>query len=169
MPKPLDRLVLPSEAYMSLPPRSDTLGLLERTRKNLEFLRVAAESGADVHPVTQLTNSLLVVIVFQKEKGVVNKLAKTRLAELPKPEWPKWKITFGTSNTLRELLDRLRNAISHGNITYSSDSRKLEEVEVGFSDLGKSGKDLKWSAEINGADLFKFCLSLIALIENTIG
>lgn len=50
-----------------LNPRSDALGLAERTRKNLFFIEAAFERGEDVHVITQVANSLLMLVVFPWE------------------------------------------------------------------------------------------------------
>jgi hypothetical protein len=55
-----------------LNPRSDALGLAERTRKNLLFIEGAFERGEDVHVITQVANSLLMLVVFPWERHFVD-------------------------------------------------------------------------------------------------
>ena len=43
--------------------RNETMGTVERTRKNLVYMRNARKAGADIHEVTHLLNSLLALIV----------------------------------------------------------------------------------------------------------
>ena len=53
--------------------RNEAMGIVERTRKNLVYMREARRAGADVHEVTHLLNSLLGLVVVpwerQKELG----------------------------------------------------------------------------------------------------
>ena len=51
--------------------RNDTLEFAIRTLKNLTFITEAAAAGFDVHPVTQLTNCLLGLVVFPWEQELV--------------------------------------------------------------------------------------------------
>ena len=39
--------------------RNEPMGTVERTRKNLVYMRNARKAGADIHEVTHLLNSLL--------------------------------------------------------------------------------------------------------------
>ncbi len=43
--------------------RNEPMGTVERTRKNLVYMRNARKAGADIHEVTHLLNSLLALIV----------------------------------------------------------------------------------------------------------
>lgn len=149
---------------MSAIARNRPLGLAARTRKNLAYVIMAAEQGADLHPVTELTNSLLAIIVFPWEKRIGDHALAVRLELLP-PEWPKWHMKYDQPKTLRDLLERLRNAIGHANVTFSSDSRVLHDVRVTLTDRGKSGKDLKWEGTISAEDLRRFCFAFIDLLE----
>ena len=49
---------------MRLSPRGTSEGFAQRTRKNLLYIEEASRSGADVHAVTQIVNSLLGLVVF---------------------------------------------------------------------------------------------------------
>ncbi len=76
---------------MTMKTRNDTLEFARRTRQNLEYIQRAYDKGEDVHPVTQLTVSLLGLVVFLKEKNFVNHIKKRTIEELTKDGWPKWQ------------------------------------------------------------------------------
>lgn len=147
--------------------RNDSIEFARRTRQNLEFILAAPRDV--VHPVTQLTNSLLGMMVFPWEQQLIERLAHKRLEVLSQDGWPKWKIIAGSSKTLRELSERIRNATAHGNITFSSDSKNLSEVTLQIQDRGESGHDVVWSAQISAVDLAEFLRRLTVLIENELG
>lgn len=151
---------------MEIDSRKKQLGFATRTQKNLEFVMAAASDGADVHPVTQMTNSLLGLIVFPWESDIRTRIRKSYLAELT--DWPKWSTIEGTARTLRDLLDHLRNAIAHGNITYSSESKDMDDVHIEFTNKAKNGSTL-WKGRVVAADLRRFCLCFTKLVEDTIG
>ena len=48
--------------------RNEPMGTVERTRKNLVYMRNARKAGADIHGVTHLLNSLLALIVVTWER-----------------------------------------------------------------------------------------------------
>src|ERR1041384_2880455 len=99
---------------MILASRNDSLGFAERTRKNLAFIRMAAQHGQDVHIVTQLVNSMLGLLVFPWEEGVFSQAKQITFDTLVNDRWPSCKITTGTCATLYDLLRHLRNAVAHG-------------------------------------------------------
>src|SRR5437868_6710476 len=116
--------------------RNDSVEFARRTRKNLDF--VLAVSDERVHPVTQLANSLLGLVVFPWEQTLVARLKKQRLELLSAHGWPKWQVDVGTVKTLEDLIKRIRNATAHGNITFSSDSKNLADVELQIQDRGET-------------------------------
>lgn len=128
--------------------RNRVLGFAERTRKNLQYVERSRSFGANVHVITQLTLSLLGLVVFPCADEVFVKAARSRtLDALENKGWPKWKITefpenIDTkrretrlpTNTLDRLLARLRNAIAHRHVEFSSEGRRYEEVAMTFKD-----------------------------------
>ena len=48
--------------------RNEAVGFAQRTRKNLKFVRQARDSGADVHLVSHVVNSLLGLVVVPQQK-----------------------------------------------------------------------------------------------------
>ena len=48
--------------------RNEAMGIVERTHKNLVYMRNARKNGADIHEVTHLFNSLLGLIVIPWER-----------------------------------------------------------------------------------------------------
>lgn len=151
--------------------RGHALGFASRTRKNLEYIEDAFKSGANVHVITQLANSLLGLIVFPWEKHFVDSISKVRLDDLAKRGWPIWTITKGSCETLGELIKYLRHSVAHGNILFSSDSRNIDEVNIDVENYPSGNKDKgpNWTAKISARDLRQFCILFIELIEDTIG
>jgi hypothetical protein len=143
--------------------RNDPLGLVERAKKNLEFIEAAGAEGADVHLVTQLLITLLGLIVFPVEGGFDSQVQHLRLEELETKGWPTWHTTIGNTQTLGQLLRKLRNAVAHRNVIFSSEGRKLEEVHLEFWNQRKE-RPIHWRSNIAAKDLRVFCDNLIALI-----
>jgi hypothetical protein len=142
-------------------------------RKNLEFIEHAAETNPQaVHRIVQLTISLLGLIVFPKEKLLIEKLSDLTLAELERDSWPEWNITKDDSTprtlTLGRLLDHLRNAVAHGRLTYTSDSRLPEDVAIIVEDASGKKAPVNWAAHIRVAALRCFCMRLAKLIDNSV-
>lgn len=145
--------------------RNDPLGLVERTKKNLQFIEDAAQHGDDVHVVTQLILSLLGLIVFPIEShGFDKDIRNTTLSSLEHKGWPKWDTAVGTINTLGELLRNLRNAAAHNNISFSSEGRELGDVRLTFSNRYNKKAPIHWQASIEAKDLRAFCDQLIFFI-----
>lgn len=111
------------------------------------------------------------LVVFPKEQKFLEDAEEERLTHLSKKGWPRWAFLVGSSTTLGHLLRRLRNAIAHGHVIFSSDSRVHEEVWLEVSDYRKkNGSDtfeLFWKAKINSADLRLFCMKVIERIEES--
>ena len=150
--------------------RGNALGFAHRTRKNLEHIETAFSAGSDVHVITQLVNSLLGLIVFPLEKHFVDSIKTKELVDLQAQGWPEWKIMYGKSNTLGDLITNLRHSVAHGNIQFSSDSRNIDEVYIEAETYKpKEYTELKWSARILAKDLHTFCIRFFNLIEETIG
>ncbi|CAG0986428.1 hypothetical protein GPROT1_02661 [Gammaproteobacteria bacterium] len=149
--------------------RNHARGFANRTRKNLKYIETAFENNtADVHVVTQIINSLLGLIIFLREKGAMKSIAIKRLADLKAEGWPEWTFTYGSSKTLDDLTKELRNAVAHGNIDYSSESRNSDEVDIEVKTyIPPEYTVLKWSAKISATHLRDFCLHLSDLIEKT--
>src|SRR5207244_2919357 len=97
-------------------------------------IEAAFERGEDVHVITQVANSLLMLVVFPWERDFVDQVAAVSLSTLADDRWPAWKITRGSVNTLGDLVRRIRNAAAHGHLQFSSDSRLLSEVTISLSD-----------------------------------
>lgn len=153
--------------------RNEALEFARRTRRNLEFIEDAAARQADVHVVTQLTLSLLGLIVFPKEKLLLDETERKTVAAMASEGWPTWTITRDEgkkpTGTLADILKHLRNAVAHGRLTFTSDSRRLEEVEIIVEDKEKR-EDLEpyWCAQIEATGLRTFCLRFLDFIEDTI-
>jgi len=173
--------------------RNEALEFARRTRLNLEFIKRAKEQNpkAEVHVVTQLTLSLLGLVVFPKEKLFLNSARTMKISDLSASGWPSWNITrdeqpkewgkkcdnkpkpkHWPTQTLADIIYHMRNAIAHGRITFTSspDSPRLEEVGILVEDKEKpSDPDVYWRAEISGPDLEKFCLRFLDFIKDELG
>ncbi|MYC35299.1 MAG: hypothetical protein F4X66_00045 [Chloroflexi bacterium] len=158
--------------------RGEAIGFALRTRKNLEYIRQAFGHGEDVHVVTHVVNSLLGIVVVPKERYFEEGFWSISLDELTKRGWPKWYVTIdeppeGSSKTetLGHLIRHLRNAAAHGRFRFGGepDSRQLSEVSLIVEDGPSRSRNPNWQAEIEGNDLFQFCLLLAEYIDESIG
>lgn len=156
-----------------LPPlnsRTLSSGLARRTLKNLDFIKKNA-SRTEVHPVTQVVNSLLGLLVFpvEKEKKFLALFSKVKfndpsnlsgiraalIQRLPVPSVQVAK--FGRCEDLSKFFTRVRNAVSHKHLEFSGpdpDSRILAEVTVTLTD-GPRGKPFDWEISVTAEDLEK--------------
>jgi hypothetical protein len=167
--------MLPTVSDRGINSRNEALEFARRARHNLEFIEGAAarDPDADVHVVTQLALTLLGVIVFPKEKLFLGEVERRELASLAAAGWPDWTINRDDPTrptvTLGNLLTHLRNAVAHGRISFTSDSRRMDEVGIIVED--KKPRDLEpyWAAEIRAPELRTFCERLLAFIDETIG
>ncbi len=149
--------------------RNNAFHFAKYTQANLEYV-AAAPSSSGAHPVTQLTNSLLGLIVFPWEKGLRPSTTERRLSGLERDGWPHWTFHLGRRGTLRDLLWHVRNAIAHGRLAFSSDSDDLASVVLEFSDRPNApGSPDNWRVRITAADLLKFCLRYAMLIQDETG
>ena len=160
------RRACPNMVYAS---RNDAFGFAQRTRKNLAYIEKTFAEGADVHVVTQLVVSLLGLVVFPTERNVVRRLKTLNLSELESLGWPRWEFELGSSQTLDQLMHYLRNAVAHGHIHFSSESRTLSEVYVQAENYPPNSTSPNWRVKIAASDLRIFCLQFIDLVEQTIG
>ena len=151
--------------------RNDALGFAQRTRKNLVFIKLAFDGGDDVHVVTQLVNSLLGLVVFFRERNLLEFSATTLLADLESKGWPHVTVTMGVDQclTLKDLVSHLRNAVAHGRIHFSSESRDLQQVRIMFEDWKMKAKAPYVCFEMNAPELQELCLQLVKLVEEEIG
>ena len=158
--------------------RNEAVGFAQRTRKNLEFMRQAYESGQDVHLVSHVVNSLLGLVVVPQQRYSGHTLWKTSLEDLKLQKWPNWRITLDQpegkickTTTLEWLAFHLRNAAAHGRFEFADypDSRELSDVRLIVKDApGKDGP-VNWKAEIGGEELYAFCLRLADHIVDHLG
>lgn len=149
--------------------RNDALQFAARTKTNLEHIEDAYGRGIEVHVVTQVILSTLGLVVFLRERNFVELIEDLQLSALEGEGWPHWKISLGESTSLGQVTNHLRNAIAHGRIQFSSDSRVLEEVEITIEDAPKKSSSANWRASIQANDLRLFCLKLVERIEQELG
>ena len=95
--------------------------------------------------VTQVVLSLLGIVVFPFERTAAYQHWDLSLKELEAEGWPPWRYAAGSPHTatLWRLIEHLRHAMAHSNIAFSSDSRRLDEVEITFTNNPPHGK-WKW-------------------------
>ena len=152
--------------------RNDAIEIARRTERNLRYIKSEFDrlgEDSSVHVVTQLVNSLLGLVILPREQYLELRYKSAKLSELTSQGWPKWKITKGKANTLAQLTRHVRNAAAHGRITFSSDSRYLNEVLITVEDSADEGKTINWRAEIRGDHLYEFCTRFAIHVRETIG
>ena len=151
--------------------RNTALGVARRTRTNLEFIREARRKKEDVHEVTQLYISLLGLVVLPWQRLTDQSFWGVNLDALAGQGWPKWRITCGKdeTKTLKHLVRHIRNAASHGHITFSSESPSLSEVNIVMKDRRNQKEPFNWVAEITGEELYSFCLRFTEYIHSKLG
>jgi hypothetical protein len=156
--------------------RNEALEFARRARKNLAFIEKAAGDKPDsgVHVVTQLTLSLLGIIVFPKENLFLDQVETMKLSTLEADGWPMWVIARDDDKaptlTLGQILKHLRNAVAHGRISYTSDSPLIENVSLLVEDKRRrEDSEPYWRAEIKAEHLRSFCDRFFTLIDETIG
>jgi hypothetical protein len=152
--------------------RNDAIEFAQRTRRNLEYIDVAAKQGQNVHPVTQLTLSLLGLVVFPKERTLLKHEEGLTLEEMNSEGWPHWAMLKdehrdGPTTNLKILLTRIRNAICHARVRFNSDSRSIDDVNLTIEDGPK--REPSWIASISGSDLREFCYRFIDFVDRSIG
>src|SRR5450432_1565157 len=143
--------------------RNGTAVFAERALKNLGFIALAAERGADVHPVTQTVMALLGVIVFPWEHNALAAIKREKLPVLSATEgWPRWEMS-GTRRVLEvgQLVHVLRNCVAHGKVEFDSDSRDPAEVTLVFSEVD-------WQGAIRGDELIEFCRCFMTSMRNRV-
>jgi hypothetical protein len=159
--------------HLSFDTRNEALVFARRTHQNLKFIKEARAKGEDVHEVTQLALSLLGLVVFPKEKLLIDKTKRMTISEMKNKGWPDFKITLendkAPTSTLFDIIYHLRNAVAHGRLFFTSDSPISKEVAIIIED--KKPKDTKpyWRAEIDAPSLNAFCLNFIEFIDDSIG
>lgn len=149
--------------------RNRPLVFARRTRKNLERIKRAAVDGEDVHPVVQLANSLLGLIVIPWERDALDTILHRRLEVLRCSGWPCFRITKGRCKTLKDLIRNLRNAVAHGHMRFSSDGKQYGDVMLRIENVRNKGDEPNWMAEISVQELQGFCEKLIDLVEEFYG
>ena len=161
-----------SESIMS---RNTALGIAQRTRKNLQFVRRARGHRRErLHLVTQLLTSLLGLVILPWEK-IEPFPFDIELHELRKRGWPKWNITLDCprqekdkTRTLKQLVYHVRNAASHGRITFDSESRDLRDVTFVIEDAPSKKAPVNWRAEVRGDYLYRFCTLFTKALEDSL-
>jgi hypothetical protein len=153
-------------------PRQKTSGLAQRTLKNLYHLEQAQRDGADVHIVTQVVNSLLALLVFPLAKEPIF-FDPLRALSLPSSVYPSDSETAQICATINATVSvpslqvrsfdrcpdvaaffkKVRNAISHKNIEFDSDSLSLTAVRITFKDRLNEAAPFDWEITMTAEDL----------------
>jgi hypothetical protein len=146
--------------------RNGTTIFASRARKNLDFIVAHAETGGDVHPVTQAVSALLGIVVFPWEISAFDHMKKEKLPILTTRGWPKWNMA-GTRRVidLKELIHLLRNSISHGSIEFDSDSKDPAQVTISFANIPDGAEEADWVGTIKADQLVEFCRCFSTAIE----
>jgi HEPN pEK499 p136 len=107
--------------------------------------------------------------VFLREQKFLSEIENLSLSALCKRGWPAWQSTIDNPRTLKQLVRHMRNAIAHGRIRFSSDSKILAEVQFEFADRDPNTGQLTWQATIGGDALRTFVLRLAKELDQRIG
>src|SRR5260370_4074845 len=134
---------------VNLGSRNSVKGCLQRTIRNLEWMvSQQKESREEIHLGAQLTLSMLGMFLFpEADPDLCEHLQTFTLERLTNgPEaWPDWEVSLdrpgkGPQTTnLGTLVWRVRNAVSHRRVTFSSESLLLDEIRFQFQDAPKTG------------------------------
>lgn len=151
--------------------RNGTGEFARRSMSNLDFILARAESAPDVHPVTQIVGALLGVVVFPWERSALNAVKKKRLALAIAEGWPRWQMSgqlldANKVKNIGHLIELLRNSVSHGKVTFDSDSRMPGDVTVTFENYSKGGADLNWRGSTRADNLVLFCRKFCAFVAD---
>lgn len=141
-----------------------------RSMANLDFILAHAVANSEIHPVTQAVGALLGIVVFPWERSAFNAVKKVRLAVAMTEGWPQWKmsgtlIETNSVKTVGDLIELLRHSVSHGNVSFDSDSRVLSDVAITFENCPE-GKSKNWRAMIAADQLVLFCRKFSAFVAD---
>ncbi len=150
--------------------RNNALYFARFTRENLRLIENTFANSSDFHPVTQLINSLVGLLVFVHEKKLLAPVADLPIVELAKDGWPVVRILKDEqkikTSTLEHLIRHLRNSLAHGLMTFSSDTHDLNQVTITVEDRPNDKVGPDWVASLTGFQLRDLCLRLIQLVED---
>jgi hypothetical protein len=148
--------------------RTLSSGLARRTLRNLDFI-INASHKAHVHPVTQVVNSLLGLLVFPVEReqsflamfshvqfNDASNLADVRDTVIQHLGLSSLRVVkFGRCEDLGKFLKRLRNAIAHKYLEFSGDpdSRVLADVTITLKDRKGASAPFDWEIALTAQDL----------------
>lgn len=149
--------------------RGTVEGFIQRTRTNLELVEKTYARHSEGHVITQLVNSLLGILVYPWEHQGLNHLKNVKMSTFGLQGWPDEILKLGKSESVGEFIRHMRNAVAHGRITFSSDSRDLEKVTLTFEDRKSMNKPPYWQVSFDGKNLRQFCKQFMYLIENAVG
>lgn len=155
-------------SYQFMVSRNDPYGFALRTRKNLENILAAYDRGADVHPVTQVTCSLMGIAVFPWEHEHKLENSELPISVVFHDPQLEFDVLHGNIETLGQLWRVVRNAVSHRGVEFSSDSRELKKVKMTFTSGYMRDRSFRVNGRISmrGDQVVRFCYGLIQYIEN---
>lgn len=143
-------------------------GFIQRTRTNLELVERFYAEQSEGHVITQLTNSLLGIIIYPWEHEGLGPLKSMEMSTLGLEGWPDQILKLGDSKSIGEFIKHMRNAVAHGRIIFSSDSHDLGKITLTFEDRKSKHKPVEWQVSFGGKQLHQFCEKFMELIENSV-
>jgi hypothetical protein len=162
--------VMSEEIFVS---RNNALVFAQHTLQNLEIIERYVPIDSGFHPITQLINSLVGLVVFIHEREFVRHVADLPLSELVGKGWPRVQIEKDDekrpTKALGDFVRHLRNATAHGRISFSSDSRDLTEVTIVIEDYYRRAALPYWAASLTAEELRDLTLKMIDLLLNVTG
>lgn len=138
---------------------------IKRTQHNLSLVRGHATANKEAYEVTQLINSMLGLLVLPQQIcfGKIPQLTMNELRELGWPE-PALKGEYGELSDLRELLNHLRNSITHFNMMFTETGGVLDGVAIWNHKGGKRENPKNWQVTLGLDELMTVTNRLIDLI-----
>jgi len=162
--------IMSEEIFVS---RNNALVFAEHTLHNLEIIDRDVPIDSGFHPITQLINSLVGLVVFVHEREFVRHVADLLLSDLVGKGWPSVQIDKDDekrpTKALGDFVRHLRNATAHGRISFSSDSRNLTEVRIVIEDYHPRATVPYWAASLTAEELRNLTLKMIDLLLNVTG
>ncbi|MBS1723479.1 MAG: hypothetical protein JSS66_11055 [Armatimonadetes bacterium] len=127
------------------------LTLIERSMFNLTFIEQRADDQNGPYDVTQLINTLLLVLVVPNATWL-NKVDETPISQVSGFEGIR--VVKGDT-TLRQVLRRVRNGVAHGSFKFIGTKNQITSIVV---------KDLNaFEAEVSVSELRKLVHALHGL------
>jgi len=133
---------------------------IARTQKNLIAIECLKEKGVDVYEVTHLLNSMLVLLIFPKERRLYEKIQPKSWDTMVEEGWPLPSGDKAHVSDLEELIRHMRNAVAHCKFNLTTDHDEISSIE--FRDIPSF-----WTGVYDVASLRKFVYMFLDHIQSS--